>query len=114
MVLLFWIAAVLLVLASQRILDPISLAAAVSMKVLAIVAIAFGYMRLTARTATLAHAFFVGIFWLIFDIVAELVATGLAGHGWFDLIGSPVQPLQRDLMLITWVVAPAIFVKCRE
>ena len=113
-VVLFWIAAVLLVLAAHQLLDPVSAAAAVTMKVVVIVATAFVYIRVAARTATLGHALFVGIFWLTLGIVVELVTASMSGHGWFEIIGSPAKPLQRDLMLVAWIAAPTIFARYRE
>ena len=102
-VVLFWIAAALLVLS----------AAGVTLKIIAIVAVAFAYVRLTARRATLEHALAVGVAWLVFDIVAEVVTASVVGHGWFELIGSPAKPALRDLMLVTWIVAPSIFARYR-
>jgi hypothetical protein len=114
MVLLFWIAAAMLVLAAHQMLDPISLAAAATVKVVAIVGVALTYIRLTARGATLDHALSVGIAWLLFDIIAEITTASVIGHGWFGLIGSPSRPLLRDLLMITWVAAPAIFARVRS
>ena len=98
-VVLFWIVAVIPVLAAPN----------ETVKLMAIVGAGFAYMRLAAPEATLRHALAVGITWLLFDIVAEVVAANVVGHGWYELIGSPARPLLRDLQMVTWIVAPAIF-----
>jgi hypothetical protein len=114
MVLLFWVAAALLVFAAHQLLDRISSVAAATVKVMAIVGVAFAYMRLTARETTLDHALFVGIAWLLFDIVAELATTSMVGRGWYQLIGSPAKASLRDLLMVTWITAPAIFARYRS
>jgi hypothetical protein len=103
LVVLFWSVAAMLVLR----------AGAAPLKVVVIVAVAFAYMRLTARSATLDHAVAVGVAWLLFDIVAELVTATVVGHGWYELIGSPAQERMRDLVMVTWLAAPAIFARAR-
>lgn len=102
-VVVFWIAAALLVIA----------AAGVTLKIVAVVGAAFAYMRLATRTATIEHALGVGVAWLVLDIVAEVVTASMVGHGWFELIGSPAKPALRDLMLVIWIVAPAVFARYR-
>jgi pheromone shutdown protein TraB len=109
MVLLFWIAAALLVLAAHRVLDPNSAVAAATVKVVAIVGVAFVYMRVTARELTLDHALSVGVAWLLFNVVAELLTAKVLGHGWFELIGAPSSPWLRNLLMIAWIGAPAVF-----
>jgi len=113
-VVLFWIAAALLVIAAHRTVEPASAAAGVTLKIVAIVGVAFGYVRLVARTATLEQALGVGVAWLALDIVAEVVTASMVGHSWFELIGSPAKPALRDLMLVTWIVAPAIFARSQS
>src|SRR6266550_2206252 len=87
-VVVFWIAAALLILAAHQILDPISAVGAGAVKVIAIVGVAFAYMRRTAPEATLDHALSVGVAWLLFDIFAELLVARMVRHAWFELIGS--------------------------
>src|SRR6266550_3320869 len=113
-VILFWMVAALLVLAAHQTLDPISSASAATMKVVAIVGVAFAYVRLIAREVTLDQALAVGVAWLLFDIIVELLAARMAGHGWFELIGSPGQPWLRNLLMVTWITAPAIFARIRS
>lgn len=102
--LLFWIAAALLVLATHGFVDPYSLAAGAVLKLGAIVVAAFLYIRFTARNATVDHAVFVGVAWLMLDIISELTLR-------VDLLGSTAAPAMRNLMLVTWIAAPALFAR---
>ena len=113
-VVLFWIVAALLVIAAHRTVEPASAAAGMTLKIVAIVGAAFAYIRLAAPTATLEHALGVGVVWLVLDIVAEVLTASMVGHSGFELIGSPAKPALRDLMLLTWIVAPAIFARSRS
>lgn len=113
MVMLFWIAAALLVLAAHQMLDPIAPLASAAVKVVAIVGAAFAYMRLSAYQATLDHALSVGVAWLLFNVIAELLTARVVGHGWFELIGSPSSPWLRNLLMIAWIASPAIFARIR-
>jgi len=108
-VLLFWAGAAVSVFGVHLALDSISAAAAVALKAGAIVLAGWLYVRFTARHCTIDHALLVGLAWLLLDIGAEIVATQHFGKGWFELIGSPVRPALRDLLLLTWVAAPALF-----
>ncbi|MCU1347616.1 MAG: hypothetical protein JWO56_646 [Acidobacteria bacterium] len=105
LVVLFWGAAALLVVSTQPLIEGFSTAA----KVGAIVVAAWAYMRFAARNARIDHALYVGLAWLTLDIVAEIATTSTLGRGWFELIGSPARPLLRDLLLGTWIGAPALF-----
>lgn len=91
---LFWIAAALLVQVS-----PVAL-----VKVGAIVVIAFVYVRLFARNVTVDHAVFVGVAWLLLDIVAEMTLP-------LDLLGTASATPMRSLLLVTWIGAPAMFAR---
>ena len=51
--LIFWVAAALLIVMVQGFLEPISPAASVITKILAILAVSFAYMRLTRREVTI-------------------------------------------------------------
>ena len=104
-----WIAAAVLVLLAHRLVDPISLGAAATVKIAAIVGVAFTYVRVTGHRATLDHALSLGVTWLLCDVVAELLAARVLGHGWFDLIGSPDHPWLRNLLMLTWLLSPALF-----
>lgn len=102
--LLFWIAAAFLVLATHGFVDPYSNAAGALLKVGAIVVAAFLYVRLTARNATVDHAVFVGLAWLMLDIISEMTLR-------VDLLGSTSAPATRNLILVTWIAAPALFAR---
>ena len=111
-VLLYWAMAAALVLWTDRTL-PSSSAAGVGVKTAAIVLVAFAYMRLNARKATLDHALFVGVTWLVFSIVAELLLTRRLGRSWFELLGSPDSAL-RNILMFAWIGAPALFARHHE
>src|SRR5947199_6887954 len=91
-VLLSWTAAALLVLSIHQTLDASSPAAAAAVKVVAIIGVAFAYVRLTAREVSLDHALAVGVAWLAFNVACEVTAAAVAGHGWYELIGLPTKP----------------------
>jgi hypothetical protein len=40
--------------------------------------------------------------------------TAHSGRQWFALLGSPANGGLRCVLLITWVIAPALFVRHRE
>jgi len=68
-VLLFWIIAVLLVIAAQQVFGHAEPWMSVAAKTIAIVATALAYMRIAAPSATLDHALGVGVVWLVLVIV---------------------------------------------
>jgi hypothetical protein len=113
LVLLFWGVAVLLVIAAHVTLDPISTVACIVAKTVALLAVAFAYMKFAAREATIDHALFVGATWLVLAIVMEIAMTSHAGHGWFELIGPPTSAL-RNLLMFAWILGPAIFAHARS
>lgn len=104
LVLLFWTGAAALVFW----LGPFPL------KLLAIVGVAFAYMRWTRCGGSLDHAIAVGVAWLSFNIVAELVTAKIVGHGWYELIGSPAHATLRMLLMVAWLGAPAVFARPPE
>jgi len=81
------------------------------MKIGAILVAAFLYIRLTARHCTVDHALLVGIAWLLLDIAAEIATASHPGKGWFALTGTPMKPVVRDVLLLAWVAAPALFAR---
>ena len=110
-VLLFWAAAAVLVLWADRTITwPVG---GVLLKTLAIVLVAFAYMRLAVREATLDHALFVGVTWLLLTIGAELLVSRHFGRSWFELLGSPDSAL-RNILMFAWIGAPALFARYRE
>ena len=110
-VLFFWAAAAVLVLWADRTITwPVG---GVLLKTLAIVLVAFAYMRLAVREATLDHALFVGVTWLLLAIGAELLLTRHFGRSWFELLGSPDSAL-RNILMFAWIGAPALFARYRE
>ena len=109
-VVLFWAAAALLVIAADRTISPISAGGGAAVKVCAMLAIALAYMRLVEPEASLDHALFVGVTWLVLAIVGEIVMTAHSGRGWFELLGSPQSAL-RNVVMLAWVAAPALFAR---
>jgi hypothetical protein len=110
----FWsVAAVLVAIAHQRIAAMPPVVATV-IEVIAIVATAGAYIRLVTPDATLDHALFAGTTWVLLGIATEIVMTAHSGRQWFALLGSPANGGLRCVLLIAWVIAPALFVRSRE
>ncbi|HVR39692.1 MAG TPA: hypothetical protein VMU84_11400 [Thermoanaerobaculia bacterium] len=105
LVLLFWLIAALLVMGVNSALVRVTPGAAAVVKIAAIVSAAFGYMRLTARNATVDHALLVGLVWLLLDVGAEIAVAR------FALLGTPARPAMRDVLLLAWIIAPALFAR---
>jgi hypothetical protein len=108
-----WIVAALLVAIanSQLAASPV---AAVIIEVLAILILAGTYMRIAVPEATLDHALFVGTAWVLLAIATELIMTARSGRQWFALLGSPGHGGLRCVLLIAWLIAPAVFVRSQE
>jgi hypothetical protein len=64
--------------------------------------------------ATLDHALFAGTTWVLLGIAAEIIMTANSGRQWFALLGSPANGGLRCVLLIAWVLAPALFIRSRE
>jgi ABC-type Co2+ transport system permease subunit len=109
----FWVAAALIVgvANSQMVSSPV---AAVVVEVAAILMMAAAYMRITCPEATLDHALFVGTAWVLLAIATELIMTARSGRQWFALLGSPGHGGLRCVLLIAWLIAPALFVRSQE
>src|SRR5213075_1777919 len=101
LVLLFWLLAAVLVMATQSLV----------LQSLTIVAVAFAYMWIAK--ADLHHALAVGAAWLVLGIIAELTAATLTGHNRFALLGSPQHVGLHYALLFLWVASPAFFVRAR-
>jgi len=111
LVMLFWSIAAALDLATQIEIVPRSPIGGAVTTIAALVITAFAYMRLVARGGDVTHALGVGIAWLSLSITAELALAAHLGHGWFSLLGSPAQPLFRNVILFIWIFAPAVFAR---
>jgi hypothetical protein len=114
LMILFWAVAAVLVTIAHRTINPSYPIDAVLAKICAIGLAAFGYFKFTAREATINHALMVGMAWIVMSIATEITATILGGRGWFALLGTPVDPVLRDILLFVWVGAPALFVRARS
>ncbi|HEX3579591.1 MAG TPA: hypothetical protein VHY33_13590 [Thermoanaerobaculia bacterium] len=108
-----WIAAALAVgfTNSQIASSPV---AAVIIEVAAILIMAAAYMRIACPEATLDHALFVGTTWVVLAIAGELIMTAHSGRQWFALLGTPANGGLRCILLIAWLIAPAVFVRSHE
>lgn len=111
--LICWAAAALLVITAHRFFEPISPAASEIVKILAILAIAFAYMRLMRRVVTIDEALFVGVGWATLAMITEMAESIHLGRGWFDLVGSPAHYALRNALLLAWVASPALFARRR-
>jgi hypothetical protein len=110
----FWSVAALLVAIVHQTIDASSPVVSVILKVGAIVVMAAAFGRLAASEGTLNYALFVGTTWVLLDIATEIFMTVRSGHQWFALIGSPANGGLRCVLLIAWIIAPALFVRSRE
>jgi hypothetical protein len=111
LVLLFWTVAAGLVAAVHLSIEPQSVKASAVATIVALLAAAYAYSRFVAREAGISHALGVGIAWLSLSIATEIALTSYVGHGWFTLLGSPEQPLLRNIYLFAWIFAPALFAR---
>jgi hypothetical protein len=114
LVAVFWIVAALLVAIAHQETHSASPVVTVAIEVVAIVAAAGAYIRITAPESSLDHALFVGTVWVLLGIATEIAMTANSGHQWFALLGSPANGGLRCVLLIAWVIAPALFVRSRE
>jgi len=110
----FWIVAALLVAIAHQEMNSAAPVLAVAMEVVAIVAAAGVYVRVAAPESSLDHALFVGTVWVLLGIATEIAMTANSGRQWFALLGSPSNGGLRCVLLIAWVIAPALFVRSRD
>ena len=113
MIVLFWIAAATAITGEHLMLDRITPVGATAAKIATIIVAAYAYIRFTARRCTVDQALFVGIAWVLLDIATEITTTVHTGRGWHELLGSPSTPALRDMLLFSWVIAPAAFARYR-
>ena len=106
---LFWAMAAGFVVMADRTFGPISPAASFAAKSAVIVIAGYGYMRWAGRKSNITHALFVGVAWVMLDVVTEVAISTSSGHGWFLLLGSPARRYWRDALLFIWIAAPALF-----
>ena len=111
--LISWIAAALLVAFIHNAVEPVSPAACAILKSIAIIAIGFVLMRLTRDELTVDGALFIGMLWAALAMVTEVVMSAHGGRSWFELLGSPDRKVLRDVLLMAWIAAPALFARRR-
>lgn len=98
-VLLAWLVAAAIVIAADGILP---------LQVGVIVLGGLGYTRFTARHASVQHGLGVGVAWATLAILAELfLHLPLLG-------GAAAHPAFRNLLLLTWIAAPALISRRRQ
>ena len=114
LVVAFWSIAALLVAIAHQTIDAESPVVSAVIEVIAIVAVAGAYIRLITPEASLDHALFAGTTWVLLGIATEIYMTAHSGRQWFALLGSPANGGLRCVLLIAWVLAPALFVRSRE
>ena len=114
LVVVFWIVAALLVAIAHQKIYTASPVVAVAIEAVAIVSTAGVYIRITAPQSTLDHALFVGTVWVLLGIATEIAMTANSGRQWVALLGSPANGGLRCLLLIAWLIAPALFVRSRD
>lgn len=105
------VAALFVAIAHSMVAAPV---AAVVIEVIAIVTMAGAYVRIAAPEATLDHALFVGTTWVLLAMATELIMTARSGRQWFALLGTPANGGLRCVLLIAWLIAPALFVRSHE
>ena len=111
LVVLFWMVAAALVIATHLEIEPRSARVGAVATIAALFATAYAYSRFVAREAGVTHALGVGTAWLMLSIATEVALTTQIGHGWFTLLGSPDRPLLRNVLLFVWIFAPALFAR---
>jgi hypothetical protein len=98
-VLLVWLIAAAIVTATRGMLP---------LQIAVILAAGLGYTRFTARNASVQHGLGVGVIWATLCIVAEI---GLN----VPLLGGPgAHQAFRNLLLLTWIAAPALMARRRH
>ncbi|HSP17411.1 MAG TPA: hypothetical protein VLV78_21890 [Thermoanaerobaculia bacterium] len=107
---LCWTLAAVAVLMVHSTFDPASPHLAVILKSCSIVVAAFACIRLLPD-CTIDHALIIGVTWLLLAIIAEVAVSSSTGHAWFGLLGSPSTPYSRDVLLVVWTAAPAVFAR---
>jgi uncharacterized membrane protein YGL010W len=110
----FWIVAALFAAVVHQRIDVISPVASVVIKVAAILAMAAAFIRLAAPETTLDQALLAGTAWVLLCIATEITVTTISGRPWFALLGSPANGGIRCVLLIAWILAPAVFIRSRE
>ena len=114
LVIVFWSAAAAAVAMAHAFLEPMSPAGGTVATIGAILLAALCYTRFCARQAGVNHALGVGIAWLVFGIITELVMAAHLGRGWYAVLGSPDRPLLRNVFFFVWIFAPALFARRGE
>jgi hypothetical protein len=109
-VVLCWTIAAVIVASTHARIDATAPIASVVFEVAVIVLAGFAYSRVGVRAATLHNAMLAGAAWLVFAIGADIIAT-LSRHTSLVLLGTPTHLVTRNVLLVAWAGAPALFAR---
>lgn len=113
-VVVFWSVAAAFVVAADQSLSRLSLAGSLAVKIAAIVLAALAFMRIVGHNGAIDQALFVGIAWTLMSMISEVIVVTRFNRSWCALLGSPDHGAARDILLVTWVLAPVLFAKRRS
>jgi len=83
--------------------------AALLFNVAAVLAVS-GLLAIPAlRVRRLGPTAWVGAGWLALSIVAEICVAGWGRPRWSDLLGSTAAPWMHNVLMLSWLVGPALF-----
>lgn len=83
--------------------------AALLFKVTAIVAVCGALASSPLRKRGLDPTLWTGLAWLALTVVAEIATALVVRQGWCELLGDPAVRWMRNVLMLTWVAAPALF-----
>ncbi len=104
-----WLVAAALVGATHVFIEPLSASGSTVLTIAILLGTSYAYTRVRGRDGGSTHGLGVGIAWLSLSIAVEIIVSTWLGHGWFTLLGSPAHPVARQIVLFTWIFAPAVF-----
>ncbi len=85
--------------------------AALLFKLTVILAVSGSLATGPLRRRGLEPTLWTGLAWLALTIVAEVATALLVRHGWCELLGNPDVPWMRNVLMLTWLAAPALFTR---
>ena len=109
----FWSAAAVVLIEVQRMLGT-SPGWALVVKIAVVFAAAFAFMHVSGREATLEESLLAGIAWATLSIATEMFAVTHLGADWHPLLGPVGNAAYRNILLLTWIGAPALFAQRRS
>ena len=85
--------------------------AALLFKATTILAVAGSLAAPPLRRRGLDPTLWTGLAWLALTIVAEIATAVLVGHGWCELLGDPAVRWMRNVLMLSWLASPALFLR---